>query len=207
MVATTSFWARLRLAGNLGLLVGLTACTSSYHVDETAGESLILKAKERVVLTKKHGRESVVCAEPYPDLGSAMDVDAGLSAGAELPTAAGLPVPAPGPVQGNVEATLSTVETLMSLGTRTAGVNVLRDFAYRACEAYLNRAITPEEYELILLGSGYTIAAVLALDGMRGMDQANAPEEMRQIVDRLADVAELKMAGKSIPLDVRPAGG
>lgn len=192
--------------GSSVLIAGLAACTTSYRIDETAGESLILKAKERVVLTKKHGNESVVCAEPYPDLGSATNIDAGLDVGAELPAAA-LSVPAAGSVGGNVQGTLSTVETLIALGNRTAGVNVLRDFAYRACEAYLNKAITPDEYELILLGSGYTIAAVLALDGMRGMAQPNAPEAMTQIVDRLAGVAEFKMSGKSGPLAARPAGG
>jgi hypothetical protein len=180
-------------AAILGLLFTTGACTNTYRLDESAGESLIVDAKDRVVLTKKRNDGTVVaCAEPYPDLGGATNVDASLSGGATIPAAAVAPIP--GSLTGNATATLKTVQTLMALGARTAGVNVLRDFAYRACEAYLNNAIDGRQYDLILLGSGYTIAAVMALDGMRELNQLQTPTEMRKIVDELADIARLKMS-------------
>jgi hypothetical protein len=179
-------------AAILGLLLAAGACTNTYRLEDSAGASLIVDAKDRVVLTKRRSDGTlVVCAEPYPDLGGATNVDASLSGGATIPAAAAAPIP--GSLQGNATASLKTVETLMALGARTAGVNVLRDFAYRACEAYLNNAIDGRQYDLILLASAHTIAAVMALDGMREIEQPQTPTEMREIVEELSDIARFKM--------------
>lgn len=175
-------------------LAASTACSNSYRVDEGSGRSMILDADKRVVLTKKrHDGSTVVCAEPNPDLGRATNVEADMAAGAAVPAAMVAGVPLSGSVEGHAAAKLKTLQSLMAIGTRTAGVNVLRDYAYRACEAYLNNAIDAREYDLILLGSGYTIAAVMALDGMRDIDQPETPVEMGKIVAELAKLARDKM--------------
>ena len=142
----------------LGAALAVTSCANTYHVDDTSGQSLILSARERVILTKNRVSDDptapVVCAEPNPDVAVGRDIDVTLTGNLSAAEAA------PG---GSVSANMR--ETLLAL-TRSHAIQVLRDVGYRACEAYMNGAIGLDEYRTILRGTGTTITALVALEGM-----------------------------------------
>src|SRR5512132_4204396 len=164
----------------LGAALAVTSCAKTYHVDDASGQSLILSARDRVILTKARVSNDptvpVVCAEPNPDVAVRRDVEVTLT-GNVTPAEA-----APGgSVSGNVR------KTLLAL-TRSNAIQVLRDVGYRACEAYMNEAIGTKEYDRILGGTGTTITAVVAVEALREQlradgKAADAIKEVVQIVN------------------------
>jgi hypothetical protein len=86
----------------------------------------------------------VLCAEPSPDVASA--ISSGL--GAALTAAAQEPGGPEGAVSGSFAS--SRAQSIAQLGERLATMQLLRDGLYRACEAYANGAVTPATYTLIV---------------------------------------------------------
>jgi hypothetical protein len=59
----------------------------------------------------------------------------------------------------------SLAEAVQSVGRRTQSIQLLRDGLYRACEAYLNGAITANEYRLLLSRISAFAITLVAVDG------------------------------------------
>ena len=159
----------------LGAALAVTSCANTYHVDDTSGQSLILSARERVILTKKGQgiSQDAVCAEPNPDVAVGTDVTAALNGSVSGVLQAG---------DASASGTVNVVESLMALGARTSGVQVLRDVGYRACEAYMNGAIRQDGYRKILRGTGTTITALLAVEALRGVNGSTAADRIKDVV-------------------------
>jgi hypothetical protein len=161
---------RARWIAALGTSVLLAACTNTYHVDKQSGQTAVLTAEHRVVLTKRADGQTVVCAEPNPDVAVGRNINVNVS-GSVTPGSGG---------SGGLQASIA--ETLLAL-TRSNAIQVLRDVGYRACEAYMNGAINQKSYDHIVRGTGTTITAVVAVDSLREFDeQGNAPDAMVEII-------------------------
>src|SRR5512132_2430584 len=91
----------------LGAALAVTSCAKTYHVDDASGQSLILSARDRVILTKARVSNDptvpVVCAEPNPDVAVGRDIEVTLT-GNVTPAEAALG--GNGSVSGNVSETL-----------------------------------------------------------------------------------------------------
>ena len=139
-----------------------SGCTSTIHkpltIDSTPANSISLDGKQRMVIVTDRGGSKnnarVVCAEPSPDalVGIAASASAGLS------------------VSGKASAELATslAEAVQTVGRRTQTIQLLRDGLYRACEAYLNGAITAQEYKLIISRVDDMAVTLVAIDGLTG---------------------------------------
>jgi hypothetical protein len=161
----------------LGAALAVTSCAKTYHVDDTSGQSLILSARDRVILTKKGQgiSQDAVCAEPSPDVAVGTNVTVALNGSVSG-------VPQASIASGSGSGTVNVVESLMALGARTSGVQVLRDVGYRACEAYMNGAIDREGYRRILRGTGTTITALVAVEALRGVNGSTAADRIKDVV-------------------------
>ncbi len=111
----------------------LTACVSTYKAkpDTVA----VFDIQKRVVVSSKRGGAdpTVTCTEPSPDAMSALAAKLGLESTA-LPLGLGV----------------GYQETAAYVGMRTESIQLLRDLAYRACEAYKNKAIDELTYGLLM---------------------------------------------------------
>ena len=152
---------RMLLTALVLICVSLAGCSTIYRtvsIDSKPATSVNIDAKERMILVTDHGGQNgdrrVICAEPSPD--TAVGIAASASAAAN--------------VQGKVDAKLasSVAEAVQSVGRRTQTIQLLRDGLYRACEAYMNGAITQEEYRLLLARISAFSVTILAIDGLTG---------------------------------------
>ncbi len=143
------------------ILAALSACSSTVHkpfsLDGDAPTSLSLDVRQRVVLNTFKGGDKrnkhVVCAEPSPDALIIRAASAALQA--NLPQA-----------NSNVSAGASSSEGGGFIGQRTQTIQLLRDGLYRACEAYMNGAISDDDYNWILAGYDDFVVTVMAIDGL-----------------------------------------
>jgi hypothetical protein len=139
----------------------LAGCSTIYRtvsLDSKPATSIDIDAKARMIVVTdfggKDGNRRVICAEPSPD--TAVGIAASTSAAAN--------------VYGKVDAQLATslAEAVQSVGRRTQSIQLLRDGLYRACEAYLNGAITSDEYRLLLSRISAFAITLVAIDGLTG---------------------------------------
>lgn len=159
------FFAPLAISA---LLLGLAGCSSTIHDYARVGnlDTLSVDAKQRLVLVRDDPVTGgqMVCAEPSPD--AIVAISAAFAAQGSGQQATG----------ENVKAAIGggSSESAASIAMRTASVQVLRDGYYRLCEARMNNAITPEDYEGVISEIGPFIATILAADAIGGMEQAPA---------------------------------
>ena len=99
-----------------------------------------------------------VCAEPSPDAMSAMAMDAAAKGGV------------PGKV--SVELSAALQQSAAFVGLRTTSIQLLRDFGYRLCEAYLSGAIEPGQYDLLMRRFQKNVVALLAIEQLTGAVKA-----------------------------------
>jgi hypothetical protein len=121
-------------------------------------------AKQRVVTASPvegHARffgyiapKQIVCAEPSPDVAQA--VSASLAASIE---AAVKKLEVGG--EGSAALALATSDSIAQLGERLGTIQLLRDQAYRACEAYSNGAISSTTYTLMMSRLDRTMTTLL----------------------------------------------
>ena len=122
-----------------------------------------LSADERIVFTKN----DITCAEPSPD--AIKSISQAFS----------------GNVFGYGELSSSFATSVASIGVRTASLQILRDIAYRACEAYANGAFEETSngnnqekahniYHEIVHGVDNAAIALMAVEGLTGINQAPA---------------------------------
>ena len=153
------------VAGIMVLGVALSACgnLNSVHrvLDTSKGQGVLIDIKQRAILSAKdENNPSVVCAEPSPDALSAYAFD--LAAQGNL--AAGK----------SVSATLGSAESAAFVGLRTQSIQLLRDQFFRACEAYMNKAITAADYNLLIRRYQKQTAALLAIEQLTSVITAPA---------------------------------
>ena len=147
----------------LGASISLTACSEHFFrtFDLDNANSLSIDANQRLILVTQQGgvegNEFIVCAEPSPD----------------ALTARAAAIAASGGYSG-VSASLaaSSTEEAALIGLRTQTIQLLRDGYYRLCEAYLNGALSREQYNLAVVNVPSTIVAIMAVDAVAGTPTA-----------------------------------
>lgn len=143
------------------LTVLLTACAGQPGPQATLwypedGESLLLDAKQRLVINTVTDDGRVICAEPAPDVVSSINSDFGIKAAAGQ-----------GPVKaGSADIGRDVQESVTNLGTRSQNVQLLRDGLYRACEAYANGLLEREDYQKILVSYDKILIALVAIEAL-----------------------------------------
>jgi hypothetical protein len=152
--------------------LALAACSNgggTIYRKDTFGpyNVLSLDARQRLVLqgskVDKDGVEHpVICSEPSPDAIAAQAANIAASANA--------PVNATQTAGGQVAGGFS--EAVASIALRTQTIQLLRDGYFRLCEAYLNGALSQEEYRSIILFIDEFIATVVAIEAIGGTVQS-----------------------------------
>jgi hypothetical protein len=174
--------------------VSLSGCSTIYRtvsLDSKPATSIDIDAKARMIVVTdyggKDGNRRVVCSEPSPDTAVGIASSTSLAAN----------------VAGKVDAQLaaSLAEAVQSVGRRTQSIQLLRDGLYRACEAYLNGAITANEYKLLLSRISAFAITLVAVDGLTGGQGISATS--------IATKANAKSGGGSADVTggVLPTGG
>lgn len=141
---------------------------SSVHrtLDTTSGQGVLIDIKQRAILAaQRPGNNSgeshaVVCAEPSPDALSAYAFD--LAAQGSFPGGK------------SIGASMGSAESAAFIGLRTQSIQLLRDQFFRACEAYMNRAINAAEYNLLIRRYQKQTAALLAIEQLTSVISAPA---------------------------------
>lgn len=147
----------------LGMALASCGNLNSVHrtLDTSTGQGVLIDIKQRAILAVKDTNASpVICAEPSPDALSAYAFD--LAAEGKL--AAGK----------SVGATLGSAESAAFVGLRTQSIQLLRDQFFRACEAYMNKAITKADYNLLIRRYQKQTAALLAIEQLTSVITAPA---------------------------------
>ena len=148
----------LRAGAVLGLAAVLMAgcADSTIHKQANIGgvDTLSLDAKQRLMLvgTRPDGYR-VTCTEPSPDA---------LVARAAVPAASG-PVNNPTSIGGSGGVSGGSTESAGSIGFRDHTIQMLRDGYFRLCEAYMNGALTPRQYEHMITNADTFMVVVSAL--------------------------------------------
>lgn len=121
-----------------------------------------VEIKERAIFTTDRDpyNPTVICAEPSPDAISAI--------------ASELFAKASAPGKGNAEIGGAFRESAAYVGLRTQSIQLLRDSMYRICEAYMNRALSEAQFEILMRRSQKYMIALLAIEQMAGSVQAPA---------------------------------
>jgi len=141
----------------IGLLL-LTGCTSVIHkkLDIEGGQSVLVDARQRAIMNRTATWDQdrggikpnrVVCAEPSPDVATA--VASAVGAGVSVLN------------YGSASVSQAFGEALAQLGERASTVQLLRDVLYRACEAYANGAISNTTYAMITARMGQTMTTLM----------------------------------------------
>ncbi len=145
--------------------VGCASFTTYHNADRVPGKranAIFIDAKQRALLTSpSNGDEGGIlrfCAEPSPDIFSAISSRLGLSAviGREK-------------TRNDLSAELQQAfsENAATIG-RTQTLNVLREMMYRNCERYLSGAITKSELIIQAARDQRAIVHVLAIEQLTG---------------------------------------
>jgi hypothetical protein len=127
------------------------------------GQSVSIDAKQRVILNKRRDpakpQSVVVCAEPSPDVFSALSA----AFAAEIEVAKELAAKLAG----------SQSEAAASIGLRTQSITLLRDGMYRLCEAYLNESVSAAQYHMALRRYQALTVGLLAIEQLTGVVRAS----------------------------------
>jgi hypothetical protein len=148
----------------LAVAVLAAGCDSTIHRQSNIGgvDTLSLDAKQRLMLVGNRAGykdDRVTCTEPSPDA---------LVARAAVLAASGS-LARPGTPATGDETTVGggvsggTSETAASIGFRDHTVQMLRDGYFRLCEAYLNGALSKEQYEHMITNADTFMVVVSAL--------------------------------------------
>lgn len=128
-------------------------------------QSIVVDAKQRMIITVPPRRDdpeqiAITCAEPSPDALAA--VSAALSGSASYSLI--------GIGQSDTKAALSgAVQEAAKQINRNNVVQLLRDGLYRACEAYMNGAMSREEYASMARRYADITVSLVALEQMGGV--------------------------------------
>ena len=141
------------------LSLALLGCAdSTIHKTSAVSDvqTLSLDAKQRLVLVANRQAgdgERVTCTEPMPDA---------LVARAAVAAASGS-FTNPAGLSGGGGVSGGSSESAASIGFRNETVQMLRDGYFRLCEAYMNGALTTEQYQSMILNADTFMVVVSAL--------------------------------------------
>ena len=134
----------------------LSGCANLYSIFRNVDldrQSVIIDIKQRAIISSEdpYSGKRRICAEPSPDSLSAYEGKGSASVN--------------GPdkminVNGNVELN----EKATTVGERSQTIQLLRDSAYRICEAYINGAIDEFEYQQFLRKYQKNAVSLLAIE-------------------------------------------
>lgn len=156
--------------------LGLSACSANNSaIFRTAnldgGNSLVTDAKQRVLVSSYASGTSginrprrIVCAEPSPDVATALSSAISAAARADARRQGGNPASA----SGSAALGVTSAESVAQLGERLATIQLLRDGLYRVCEAYANGAVSETTYAIIISRIDDTMTALLASEMAAG---------------------------------------
>ncbi|WP_350333560.1 hypothetical protein [Coralliovum pocilloporae] len=152
----------LRSGALLAAGLTLAGCGSTIHKKTPVGgvQTLSIDAKQRLFTVGyrkegEHGeRREVACAEPSPDA---------LVASAATVAASGDILN-----RGSARAAGNFSEAAAELGARSQPIQIMRDGYYRLCEAYLNGAISSDDYRRIITNVDTALTMVMAIDALAG---------------------------------------
>ena len=129
---------------------------SSFFNSYGSGEKMDIQ--KRAILSGSASPTARVCAEPSPDAMSAMAMEAAAKGGV--------------PSKVQVELSAALQQSAAFVGLRTSSIQLLRDFGYRLCEAYLSGAISPGQYDLLMRRFQKNVVALLAIEQLTGAVKA-----------------------------------
>lgn len=114
--------------------------------------------QKRAILSGSITPTARVCAEPSPDAMSAMAMEAAAKGGV--------------PSKVQVELSAALQQSAAFVGLRTTSIQLLRDFGYRLCEAFLSGGIDQGEYDLLMRRFQKNVVALLAIEQLTGAVKA-----------------------------------
>lgn len=173
-------------------VAGLSSCAnlnSIYRELNTSdGSGALIDIKQRAIITAKTDNEPfkiAVCAEASPDSLSAYAAE--LAGKADLPN--------------SVSAQLASAfhESTSFTGLRTQSIQLLRDSMYRTCEAFMNGAISSDQYDLLARRYQKHTVALLAIEQLTGTIKAasvtintnGSSEVARSLSEMRAEVSDI----------------
>lgn len=161
----------MRIVSCILLVVLVSGCarmTSIYRDEEIPRDEaqiLLIDSKQRAIVTAPNksdiGSYLSICAEPPPDVFSAIATT--LAAEASRKDT--------GEVAAKLGASLSENAATIE---RTQTINILRESMYRTCERYLSGAIGRTEFIVQAARDQQTMAAILAIEQITGVQKAQA---------------------------------
>ena len=153
--------------------VALSGCAKLKSIYRTVdlnvdggGPSLVMDAAQRLVTNVDIVNNSVpgqvvpkriVCAEPSPDI--ALAFSNATKAAIAQTTAS---------TSNSASLSVNTAQSFGQLGERLATIQLLRDIAYRNCEAYANGSINATSYTILNSRLNKTIVTLLSTEIMAG---------------------------------------
>lgn len=163
----------LVVAGVLGAALAVGGCepnnyhrearvpddTGVVHTNAPLRATYIVPFVERPDGSGLHTPRRIVCAEPSPDVATALS--AAMNASLAIDKGGGGP-------SGAGSLGFSTAAAVAQLGERLAVIQLLRDKMYRACEAYANGAVNPTGYVLMLARLDKSMTTLLASEMAAG---------------------------------------
>lgn len=134
-----------------------TGC-NSFMLSGNGGSAEKLDIQKRVILSGNMTPAVRVCAEPSPDAMSSIAMEAAGKGGV------------PSKVQAELSVALQ--QSAAFVGLRTSSIQLLRDFGYRLCEAYLSGGIDKGQYDLLMRRFQKNVVALLAIEQLTGAVKA-----------------------------------
>ena len=121
----------------------------------SADVRLVNKTKPKNVLGGRVTPETIICAEPSPDVAKAVSesFNLGGSFGGGIPSGVS--------AEAAAAISLARAEGMAQLTQRLATIQLLRDGLYRACEAYANGAISDTTYAVMISRFDDTMVTML----------------------------------------------
>lgn len=153
------------MVSNVLLTSGCARLNSIYRdFDISEGKGALIDIKQRaIVVSNKEASDGstipIVCAEPSPDALSVLA--SSLSGSVKVK-------------EINVEISNKSQESGSFVGFRTQTIQLLRDFLYRDCEAYMNGVIDKYQYDLLMRRNQKYMVALLGVEQLTGATQAKA---------------------------------
>lgn len=151
------------LPGCSGLNVAAFPLGGSSTLFTQADTRMIISAPSNLDPFGKNRPAQITCAEPSPDVAKAVEAAFGTSASIAANNAA-----ANLSGEGAAALSASRAEAIAQLGERMASIQLLRDGLFRACEAYMNGALSPTSYALVLSRYGDTMVTLLGSELVAG---------------------------------------
>ncbi len=170
----------------IGGCANLTSIHRELRVDD--GTGTLVDIKQRAVIVSRQADraglkspfQTIVCAEPSPDALSAFATQFAAEAKGS------------NEVAGKVAGALQ--ESSAFVGLRTQSIQLLRDGLYRVCEGYMNGALDPIRYDLLMRRYQKIMVTLLGIEQLTGAIRAPAvtiiSQSLSEVSRSISDMRE-----------------